>query len=197
MLPIVPPAHASFMARPDGDRAAGGPCLSPLERRPSSVAVRPPGHSRGLRRVVSFLRLVSQRIRRRRTAADYPWADINLSIRLGELTKTTVSQEPMAIQSRSSCPAVGSDAVPVSVRHDDRGRLDFAINDEEATNLRTYLLKGGFLWVDDFWGTYCVEPVGGQIRKVFPPSVPDCRFLASTFSSRWPRRRRSRTSASG
>ena len=30
------------------------------------------------------------------------------------------------------------------------GRLFFS--DVDAARLRSYLLKGGFLWVDDFWG---------------------------------------------
>jgi hypothetical protein len=40
----------------------------------------------------------------------------------------------------------------------------------EADRLREYLLKGGFLWVDDFWGTFQWESWAQQIRKVFPAS---------------------------
>ena len=39
-----------------------------------------------------------------------------------------------------------------------------------GTNLRTYLLKGGFLWADDFWGSSRGNVWEEQIRKVFPPS---------------------------
>ena len=28
------------------------------------------------------------------------------------------------------------------------------MDDTEAARLRDYLLKGGFLWADDFWGEY-------------------------------------------
>ena len=46
------------------------------------------------------------------------------------------------------------------------GRLLFT--KEDAVALRTYLLKGGFLWVDDFWGSYAWDVWEGEIRKVFP-----------------------------
>ena len=48
------------------------------------------------------------------------------------------------------------------------GTLFFS--DVDATRLRTYLLKGGFLWVDDFWGSYAWDVWATQIRKVLPPS---------------------------
>jgi hypothetical protein len=44
------------------------------------------------------------------------------------------------------------------------------LSNDDAARLRTYLLKGGFLWVDDFWGSYAWDVFAGQIRKVFPPS---------------------------
>ena len=33
---------------------------------------------------------------------------------------------------------------------------------------RTYLVKGGFLWVDDFWGSYAWQVWENEIRKVLP-----------------------------
>jgi hypothetical protein len=53
------------------------------------------------------------------------------------------------------------------------------IDDDEAPRLRDYLLKGGFLWVDDFWGSNAWAVWASQIRKVLPPGeypivdVPD------------------------
>jgi hypothetical protein len=44
------------------------------------------------------------------------------------------------------------------------------INDEEAARLREYLLKGGFLWTDDSWGTYQWEHWVSQLRRVLPAS---------------------------
>ncbi|MEJ2504403.1 MAG: DUF4159 domain-containing protein [Gemmatimonadota bacterium] len=46
------------------------------------------------------------------------------------------------------------------------GRME--LGDAEATALREYLLAGGFLVVDDFWGTYEWASFERNIRKVFP-----------------------------
>jgi uncharacterized protein DUF4159 len=98
---------------------------------------------------------------------DYPLADIDLSIRLAELTKTWVAfdgpQRPRHLIVRLTddelfqCPFIMMQEV---------GRLLFS--EEDAALLRTYLLKGGFLWVDDFWGSYAWDVWASQIRKVFP-----------------------------
>ena len=105
-------------------------------------------------------------------AADYPWADINLSIRLGELTKTTVSHDqvgdPQPLIVRLTDPALFQCGF---VMMTEVGTIN--ISDEEAANLRKYLLKGGFLWADDFWGSYAWQWWANQIRKVLaPPEYP-------------------------
>jgi hypothetical protein len=46
------------------------------------------------------------------------------------------------------------------------GRLD--LSDAEAKGLRSYLDAGGFLVIDDFWGTYEWAGFEQGIRKVFP-----------------------------
>jgi hypothetical protein len=100
---------------------------------------------------------------------DYPYAEINLTTRLSELTKTRVSrnesEEPRhyAVQPLDNalfnCPIlVASDA----------GTLGFT--DAEAARLREYFLKGGFLWADDFWGDAAWESFSREIAKVLPPS---------------------------
>jgi hypothetical protein len=99
---------------------------------------------------------------------DYPRADENLSIRLAELTKTQVTND------------LEGNPIHLIVRLTDRELFDcpFAmmtepggafLDDEEAKQLRNYLLKGGFLWVDDFWGSIAWEWWAGQIGKVLPP----------------------------
>ena len=42
------------------------------------------------------------------------------------------------------------------------------ISDKEAERLREYLLRGGFLHMDDFWGLDQLENAVTEIRKVFP-----------------------------
>ena len=103
---------------------------------------------------------------------DFPYGEINLMIRLSELTKTPVSftsaHRPNAWVVRLTdeqlfnCPyTVASDVGTIG------------LSDAEAERLRLYLLKGGFLWVDDFWGSYAWNHWASQIRKVFaPPDYP-------------------------
>jgi hypothetical protein len=42
---------------------------------------------------------------------------------------------------------------------------------EEARRLREYLLRGGFLYVDDFWGDRAWRHWSDEIGKVLPPDV--------------------------
>jgi hypothetical protein len=46
------------------------------------------------------------------------------------------------------------------------GHMD--LSTEDAAKLREYLLRGGFLMLDDFWGEYEWQNVREQMRKVFP-----------------------------
>jgi hypothetical protein len=49
---------------------------------------------------------------------------------------------------------------------EDVGALRFS--DDEVERLRAYLLKGGFLWVDDSWGPWALESWEEQIGRVLP-----------------------------
>jgi hypothetical protein len=100
---------------------------------------------------------------------DYPRADTNIMIRLSELTKTNVSFD-QGRQPRNLLVNLGGDELfrcPVAVMSAPGSAL---ISDMEAENLREYLLKGGFLWVDDFWGSYQWDHWVSQLRKVLPAS---------------------------
>ena len=98
---------------------------------------------------------------------DYPRGDINFSIRFSELTKANVSfggqRDPKHLlvnlggPELYGCPVVFMSAPGAA-----------SIDEKEAENLRAYLLKGGFLWVDDFWGSYQWDHWVGQIRRVLP-----------------------------
>ena len=100
---------------------------------------------------------------------DYPYGEINLTIRLSEMTRTPVSwigpRQPNHYVVRASddtlfqCPfLIASDV----------GTLEFS--QIEAERLREYLLKGGFLWVDDFWGTAAWNNWSIEFAKILPPS---------------------------
>jgi hypothetical protein len=99
---------------------------------------------------------------------DYPGADINLSIRLSELTRTRVGfdahrnpnhvvvelTDPLLFQ----CPML-------FVTH--YGEVRFS--EAEVRNLREYFLKGGFLWADDAWGSPAWQYWVQEISRVLPP----------------------------
>ena len=100
---------------------------------------------------------------------DYPYSEINFMTRLGELTKTDVELDSTRIPNHYSvrltddalfgCPFVIASDIGTA-----------AFTNEEVARLRTYLLKGGFLWVDDFWGTFAWEHWTQELGKVLPPS---------------------------
>ena len=100
---------------------------------------------------------------------DYPYAEINLTTRLSELTKTRVSRDgtgqPNYFVVRATDDALFNCPFVVA---SDVGSLGFA--PAEVERLRAYLLKGGFLWVDDFWGTLAWRQWSGEIARVLPPS---------------------------
>ncbi len=83
-------------------------------------------------------------------STDYPGADFNLTTRLSELTPTWLSHwengDPGIAVVRPTdpnlfrCPFLFAS---------DIGSATFS--DEEVQALREFLLKGGLLWVDDFW----------------------------------------------
>jgi len=52
---------------------------------------------------------------------------------------------------------------------EDAGTARFT--DEEVEALRAYLLKGGFMTVDDFWGTDAWDQWADEIGRVLPPSA--------------------------
>lgn len=102
-------------------------------------------------------------------STDYPDADINFSIRLGELTKTPIKLDQRGDPEFLVLPVMN----PLLFRCpwaivEDAGTAQF--DDEEVEQLRSYLLKGGFLWVDDFWGSQAWESWVSEISRVLPPS---------------------------
>jgi hypothetical protein len=117
-------------------------------------------------------RIMYQSVRREANGGgwqtDYPGGETNLMVRLAELTRTRISRDQsnrpftwvvrLTDESLFNCPyTVASDVGTIG------------ISQEEADNLRLYLLKGGFLWVDDFWGTPAWEQWTQELAKVFPP----------------------------
>lgn len=121
----------------------------------------------------SFCRLAYTSVRREASGSgwttDYPYADINFMVRLSELTDAHVSMDArgnpnhwvvrLTDDTLFDCPFImASDIGTVG------------LSPEEVVRLRSYLLKGGLLWVDDFWGTRAWEHWTTEIAKVLPPA---------------------------
>jgi uncharacterized protein DUF4159 len=102
---------------------------------------------------------------------DYPYSEINLLIRFAQLTKTSISVDEEQKRPNTwvvkltdaklyDCPfLIASDVGTIGIK------------DVEVPPLREYLLKGGFLWVDDFWGSEAWNQWEQEISKVFPPEA--------------------------
>jgi len=94
-------------------------------------------------------------------ATDWPDADLNFAFRLQQMTS-------MKVDPNGKCLEITD---PELFRYPfiyivEPGGLAFT--DEEVPTLRRYLLNGGFLMVDDFWGEDEWENLETEIKRVFP-----------------------------
>src|SRR5262245_49746999 len=103
-------------------------------------------------------------------STDYPGADNNFSVRLMELTKVPVKldveRQPNFVVVRLDDPLLYR--CPMLFM-EDVGTLQFT--EAEVRNLRDFFLKGGFLWVDDFWGSDAWVRWESELRRVLPEGV--------------------------
>jgi hypothetical protein len=97
---------------------------------------------------------------------DHPDADLNLSYRLQQLTSLKVNPEPTFFE-LTDRKLFDYPFIYIV----EPGRLLFS--DEEVKALRRYLLSGGFLMIDDFWGEEQWENLHGQMKRVFPDREPE------------------------
>jgi hypothetical protein len=99
---------------------------------------------------------------------DYPWGERHLLLRLSELTKTRVSWVSRNV-AHSWLTRLTDDALfqCTWVMASDVGTIE--LTPQEASRLRLYLEKGGFLWVDDFWGEAAWQQWSQELAKAMPP----------------------------
>lgn len=99
-------------------------------------------------------------------ATDFPAADQHFiaGIRYWSGTTLEVSRDPLQLQI-----ADGKLFHYPLIYFVEPGYLE--LSDEEALRLREYVRRGGFLFLDDFWGDYEWDNVRLQMRKVFPDYV--------------------------
>jgi hypothetical protein len=100
-----------------------------------------------------------------RWETDYPDSDLNFSFRLHELTALQVDPAGKILELT------------------DEALFDYpfiyliepgamSLSEPEVTALRRYLLNGGFLMVDDFWGEWEWANFYREIKRVFPDREP-------------------------
>ncbi len=92
---------------------------------------------------------------------DYPDSDLNLSFRLQQMTSIKVDPDGRVIRLTDKALYDYPFIYMVEV-----GSL--LLRDEEVPILRNYLLGGGFLMVDDFWGEWQWDHFAEQMKRVFP-----------------------------
>lgn len=120
----------------------------------------------------TFCRLLYQSVRSEPMGhgwnTDYPASDYNFLVRLAELTTTRPAwwadhdQPGFAVVRATQdelfeCPFVFMSDV---------GTVGFS--DREVGRLREYLLKGGMIYVDDFWGEWAWRQWSSEIGRVLP-----------------------------
>jgi hypothetical protein len=98
---------------------------------------------------------------------DYPRADENLSTRLSELTKVSISRDAWEQPNHLLLTLMDPELFrcPFTMLTE-AGAAWF--DEHEAAALRDYILKGGFLWADDFWGERAWYSWETELRKAFP-----------------------------
>jgi hypothetical protein len=101
-------------------------------------------------------------------STDYPGADNNFSVRLAELTRVSVKfdadQQPHHVVVALTDPLLYR--CPMLFM-EDIGTADFG--DEEVKSLREFFIKGGVLWVHDYWGSFAWDSWVRQISRVLNP----------------------------
>ena len=102
-------------------------------------------------------------------STDYPDAEQNFSVRLSELTKTRVARDSYGEADHVVVRLTDDLVYQCPYLHmEDVGTA--ALTEQEVVALRTYLLKGGFVWVDDYWGSYAWDRWSAQISRVLDPA---------------------------
>jgi hypothetical protein len=94
-------------------------------------------------------------------ATDYPDSDLNFSYRLQQLTSMEVDPDGKVMQLTDKA-LVDYPFIYLI----EPGDLEF--EDAEVIALRKYLLNGGFLMVDDFWGDEEWDNLEREMKRVFP-----------------------------
>jgi hypothetical protein len=98
-------------------------------------------------------------------ATDFPDSDLNFPFRLQQLTSMRVNPDYKVLELTD--PELFDYPFIYLI---EPGRM--LLTDDEVRCLRRYLLNGGFLMVDDFWGEDQWDNLANEMRRVFPDRQP-------------------------
>jgi hypothetical protein len=121
-------------------------------------------------------------------STDYPRSDRNFMIRLPQLTYARTGRWEDGALGHAAVRATDPDRFHCPfIFASDIGSA--GLDDAEVDGLRTYLLKGGFLWVDDFWGEEAWRRWEDQLRRILPEYeirdlAPDHPLFGSFYTLR-------------
>lgn len=123
----------------------------------------PPGFEKD---VLTFVRVLYRRGPNRSGSwwgwiTDFPDSDLNLSFRLQQVTSMRTSPDGRVL--RLTDPALFDYPWIYMV---EPGGLE--LREEEIAPLRNYLLNGGVLWADDFWGQVQWDNFEHEMKRVLP-----------------------------
>ena len=99
--------------------------------------------------------------RRGKWATDFPDSDLNFSYRLQELTSLLVDPDPIVVDIDEEQLADHPFLYMIEPG-------DIYISQREAVILREYMLNGGFIMVDDFWGDREWYQFEQGLKMIFP-----------------------------
>lgn len=156
LLAIPGESEAQGLLRGFSEGARAGPIRAGLPERPGGF---------------TFCRLQYDSVRRESDgygwSTDYPRGDLNLTLRLSELSTASISGWLDGDQGTAVVRALDPDLFQCPfLFSSDVGTAGFS--EPEVVALREYFLKGGFLWVDDFWGTPAWTQWSREMAKVLP-----------------------------
>jgi hypothetical protein len=115
--------------------------------------------------VFPFVRVKYTSSRWSKWRVDFPDSDLNFSFRLQQLTSLKVAPQPIVLELTD--PRLYDYPFLYLIEPG-----DMYLGQDEVDALRRYLLGGGFLMVDDFWGEYEWDQFYSQIKRVFPEREP-------------------------
>lgn len=115
--------------------------------------------------VFTFVRIRYQSMGRWGWQTDFPDADLNFSYRLQQLT--SIHTDPDGVVLELTDPRLFDYPFIYII---EPGYI--YLEEEERKALRSYLLNGGFLMVDDFWGQEEWEGLERELDQIFPDRKP-------------------------